>query len=62
MAVVALAAPQREADFIPIVRDSRSEIVDGNYNFEFETGDGLTRSEEGVSGPNGAVTKSGSFM
>ena len=47
---------------IAILRDDRNGPVDGQYDFAFETADGLSRNEAGSpSGPNGAVVQQGSW-
>ncbi|CAL4158188.1 unnamed protein product, partial [Meganyctiphanes norvegica] len=76
MLAVAVAAPQGydaprpradddSREFIPIVRDNRDQPKDGVYNFETETGDGITRSEHGSritdGSAEGAVAQAGSY-
>lgn len=53
---------QRSGPVIPILRDNREGPIDGYYKFDFETGDGIVREEEGTpTGPNGAVVQQGSW-
>ncbi|KAK3857449.1 hypothetical protein Pcinc_036282 [Petrolisthes cinctipes] len=62
LAAVALAAPQqREADFIDIIRDERVDNGDGNYNFLFETENGIYQEVAGRPGDNGGQHMEGSF-
>ncbi|XP_063587513.1 cuticle protein AMP1A-like isoform X2 [Penaeus indicus] len=50
------------ADFVPILRDDRVHEDDGRYNFDIETGDGITASESGSpDGPEGAIVASGKY-
>ncbi|KAL7635390.1 UNVERIFIED_CONTAM: hypothetical protein RMT77_014457 [Armadillidium vulgare] len=47
---------------IPILKDNREGPIDGHYRFEFETGNGISRQEEGApNGPYGAVTQQGGW-
>lgn len=47
---------------IPILKDDREGPIDGHYRFEFETGNGISRQEEGApNGPYGAVTQQGGW-
>nr|XP_027216060.1 pupal cuticle protein 36a-like [Penaeus vannamei] len=48
---------------VPIISDNREGPDEfGNYNFNFETGDGITRQEEGApQGPTGAVASQGAW-
>ena len=47
---------------VAILRDDRNGPLDGNYNFAFETADGVSRNEQGApNGPNGAVTQQGGW-
>ncbi|XP_069188713.1 cuticle protein AMP1A-like [Procambarus clarkii] len=75
LAAVAAAAPQggyaapaapsrysESSEEIPILRDDRIHEEDGRYNFDIETGNGITLSQSGSpDGPEGAVVKSGSY-
>jgi len=66
IAAVATAAPQFgndqfERDFIRIISDTRSAPVDGNYRFDFETDNGIVRSESGSNGLNGGSAQQGSW-
>ncbi|KAG0720549.1 Cuticle protein AM1199 [Chionoecetes opilio] len=74
LAVVAsaAAAPQRythaayghtPGTFIPILVDERhGPHADGSYAFNFETGNGISRQEQGYpQGPEGAVASSGGW-
>jgi len=66
IAAVATAAPQFgndqfERDFIRIISDTRSAPVDGNYRFDFETDNGIVRSESGSPIANGATAQEGSW-
>ncbi|XP_027239254.2 cuticle protein AMP1A [Penaeus vannamei] len=50
------------ADVVPILRDDRVQEDDGRYNFDIETGDGITASESGSpDGPEGAIVASGKY-
>ncbi|XP_042893834.1 cuticle protein AMP1A-like [Penaeus japonicus] len=50
------------AEVVPILRDDRVQEEDGRYNFDIETGDGITASESGSpDGPEGAIVASGHF-
>nr|XP_053653147.1 pupal cuticle protein 20-like [Cherax quadricarinatus] len=48
---------------VPILRDDREGPDEyGNYNFNFETGDGISRQEQGApQGPTGAVAAQGGW-
>ncbi|KAG7173491.1 cuticle protein AM1199-like isoform X3 [Homarus americanus] len=48
---------------VPIVKDERQgPDADGNYNFDFETGDGISRQEQGAPhGETGAVAAQGGW-
>ncbi|XP_045583644.2 pupal cuticle protein 20-like [Procambarus clarkii] len=48
---------------VPILRDERQgPDAYGNYNFNFETGDGISRHEQGApQGPTGAVASQGGW-
>ncbi|XP_027239258.2 cuticle protein AM/CP1114 [Penaeus vannamei] len=49
-------------EVVPILRDNRVQEDDGRYNFDIETGDGITASESGSpDGPEGAVVVSGKY-
>ncbi|KAF2360211.1 Insect cuticle protein [Trinorchestia longiramus] len=73
LASAALAAPQsynrpgvggNQGNFriVPILRDDRNGPVNGVYDFNFETGDGIRRNEQGApTGPNGAVVQQGGW-
>ncbi|XP_063587510.1 cuticle protein CP14.6-like [Penaeus indicus] len=76
LTVVAAAAPEtgyslpdpstrgglEAADFVPILRDDRVQEEDGRYNYDIETGDGITVAESGSpDGPEGAIVASGQF-
>lgn len=75
LAAAALAAPQSypsrsglggggggQFPIVPILRDDRNGPVDGVYDFNFETGDGVSRNEQGApTGPNGAVVQQGGW-
>ncbi|KAG7173489.1 Cuticle protein [Homarus americanus] len=60
-------APQQSytssGSVVPIVKDERQgPDADGNYNFEFETGDGISRQEQGAPhGETGAVAAQGGW-
>ncbi|XP_063587521.1 cuticle protein AMP1A-like [Penaeus indicus] len=73
---VAAAAPQNGYSFpdpstrgvgevievVPILRDERGQEGDGSYNFEIETGNGISALEFGSpSDPEGAVVVSGKY-
>ncbi|XP_071548878.1 cuticle protein AM/CP1114-like [Panulirus ornatus] len=55
------APPRYTSDEIPILSDNREgPDQHGNYNFNFETGDGISRTEEGAPhGEEGAVASQG---
>ncbi|XP_071548919.1 cuticle protein AM1159-like [Panulirus ornatus] len=55
------APPRYTSDEIPILSDNREgPDQHGNYNFNFETGDGISRTEEGApQGEEGAVASQG---
>ncbi|XP_037780412.1 uncharacterized protein LOC119576835 [Penaeus monodon] len=63
---VAAAAPQygrqdsseKEA---PILRDERIQEDDGRYNFDVETGNGITLSQSGSPVAEGAIASAGQF-
>ncbi|XP_037780455.1 cuticle protein AMP1A-like [Penaeus monodon] len=76
LTAVAAAAPQNgyslpdpstrgvleAAEVVPILRDERVKEDDGRYNFDIETGDGITASESGSpDGPEGAIVASGKY-
>ncbi|KAF2343987.1 Insect cuticle protein, partial [Trinorchestia longiramus] len=68
LASAVLSAPQsynRPAgnfEIIPIISDNRNGPLDGVYDFDFETGNGIRRNEQGrPSGPNGAVVSQGAW-
>ena len=47
---------------VPILRDDREGPIDGVYSFDFETGDGISRHEQGSpTGPDGAVVQQGGW-
>ncbi|MCL4171314.1 UNVERIFIED_CONTAM: hypothetical protein GTU68_036917, partial [Idotea baltica] len=47
---------------IPILRDERyGPAADGSYSFDFETGNGISRQEQGQPGLNGAVVSQGAW-
>ncbi|MCL4152152.1 UNVERIFIED_CONTAM: hypothetical protein GTU68_030310, partial [Idotea baltica] len=47
---------------VPILVDNREGPINGHYAFEFETGDGISRHEQGApNGPNGAVISQGGW-
>ena len=47
---------------VPILRDDREGPIDGVYSFDFETGDGISRQEQGApTGPEGAVVQQGGW-
>nr|XP_027239250.1 cuticle protein CP14.6-like [Penaeus vannamei] len=49
-------------EVVPILRDDRVQEDDGRYNFDVETGNGITASESGSpDGPEGAVVKAGQY-
>merc|ERR1739838_116095 len=47
------------APVVPILRDERHMGDSGEYNFEFETGNGILRSEQGEELDEGGMTKEG---
>ncbi|KAA0201509.1 Cuticle Protein CPR RR Uncl [Hyalella azteca] len=64
----AMCAPQNynrlsgPFEIIPIISERSSGPLNGAYNFEFETGNGIRRNEQGSpSGPNGAVVSQGGW-
>ncbi|XP_063587464.1 cuticle protein AMP1A-like [Penaeus indicus] len=63
---VAAAAPQygREDSSekgAPILRDERIQEDDGRYNFDVETGNGITLSQSGSPVAEGAIASAGQF-
>ena len=62
VAAVASALPRPdEIEVVPILRDDRVN-GEGSYSFDFETGDGILRSEAGQSeGETGAVNQAGQY-
>ena len=46
MVTVVAAAPSYNTP-VPILKDDRSQNAAGEYSFEFETGNGIVRSEAG---------------
>ena len=67
IAAMASARPQsfdefgQVREFIPIIAESRSEPVDGSYAFDFESANGIVRSETGSPGINGGTFQQGSW-
>lgn len=66
LASVAVAAPTYEATSsekeAPILRDDRIHEEDGRYNFEVETGNGISISQSGSPGEEtGAINKAGHY-
>lgn len=71
LAAVATAAPQYEyaapqpryssEEVVAILRDDRVMEDDGRYNFEVETANGITVSEAGSHGVEGAINSAGYF-
>lgn len=74
LASAVLAAPQNYGNrpgggggggnfqIIPILSDNRNGPLNGVYDFDFETGDGIRRNEQGApTGPNGAVVQQGGW-
>lgn len=60
----AAAAPQFSSPdyrIIQVLRDSRQDQGDGNYNYEFETENGIYTNVEGRPGSAGQSNKAGSF-
>ncbi|KAK7068309.1 hypothetical protein SK128_013571 [Halocaridina rubra] len=62
---IAIAAPQRlteeEARAIPVLRDARSDEGDGNFAYEFETGNGIAVVAAGTPGEEGQSNIEGSY-
>lgn len=58
-----IPAPSSRVPVVPILVDEREgPDAFGNYNFYFETGDGISRQEEGAPlGPEGAVAAQGGW-
>ena len=59
---MATARPQsfESEEVVPILRNERVESENGAYSFDFETGDGIERSEAGQSkGDTGAINQNG---
>ncbi|MCL4169201.1 UNVERIFIED_CONTAM: hypothetical protein GTU68_012351, partial [Idotea baltica] len=51
-----------QGPIIPILRDERfGPTADGSYSFDFETGNGISRQEQGQPGLNGAVVSQGAW-
>ncbi|XP_045593602.1 cuticle protein AMP1A-like isoform X2 [Procambarus clarkii] len=49
-------------EVVPILRDDRVQDDNGRYNFDVETGNGITFSQSGSpDGPDGAVVKAGKY-
>ncbi|KAK8740178.1 hypothetical protein OTU49_003083, partial [Cherax quadricarinatus] len=49
-------------EVVPILRDDRVQDENGKFNFEVETGNGISFSQSGSpDGPEGAVVKSGQY-
>ncbi|MGU1241275.1 chitin-binding domain-containing protein, partial [Pseudomonas aeruginosa] len=62
LAAVALAAPQDfPADVIEIVRDERVDNGDGNFNYLFETANGIATNVQGAPGSVGQSNMQGSY-
>ncbi|KAF2360210.1 Insect cuticle protein [Trinorchestia longiramus] len=68
LASAVLSAPQNydrpsgPFEIVPIISDNRNGPLDGVYAFDFETGDGIKRNEQGSpSGPQGAVVSQGGW-
>lgn len=62
LASVALAAPTSSEREAPILRDERIREDDGRYNFEVETGNGISISQSGSPGEEtGAINKAGKY-
>ncbi|XP_071551989.1 cuticle protein AM1199-like [Panulirus ornatus] len=71
LASVAVAAPQQfgqqdrqilpEYRPIAILRDNRLDYGDGNFNYEFETENGIVTNAVGAPGSNGQSNIQGSF-
>ncbi|KAK8740173.1 hypothetical protein OTU49_003078, partial [Cherax quadricarinatus] len=72
LATLAASAPQdsyraphqesREDEVVPILRDERVHDEDGKFNFEIETGNGISISQAGLpDDDSGAVIKAGKY-
>ncbi|MPC50968.1 Cuticle protein AMP1A [Portunus trituberculatus] len=62
LAAVALAAPQEfAAPVIQIVRDERTDQGDGNFNYLFETENGIATNVQGAPGSVGQSNMQGSY-
>ncbi|XP_042893833.1 endocuticle structural glycoprotein ABD-4-like [Penaeus japonicus] len=49
-------------EVVPILRDDRVHEDDGRYNFDIETGNGISASESGSpDGPEGSIVSSGQY-
>nr|ABC26005.1 arthrodial cuticle protein AMP16.3 [Callinectes sapidus] len=53
--------PQQNNRIIQVLRDSRDDRGDGNYNYEFETENGIYTNVEGRTGLSGQTNQAGSF-
>ena len=65
LASVALAAPTYDSSSekeAPILKYDRIQEDDGRYNYEFETGNGISHSQSGSPGDEtGAINKAGHY-
>lgn len=62
LAAVAVAAPQLvDPDIIEIIRDDRVDNGDGNFNFEFETENGISTNVQGQPGSVGQSNMQGAY-
>ncbi|XP_042891004.1 cuticle protein AMP4-like [Penaeus japonicus] len=61
LAAVALARPQRPDSEAETVLDERSDNGDGNFQYTFETSNGISSSNQGTPGSEGQSNMQGSF-
>ncbi|XP_071516035.1 uncharacterized protein [Panulirus ornatus] len=56
------ADSSEEVEVVPILKDERIHLEDGRYNYDVETGNGISLSQSGSpDGNDGAVTKAGQY-
>ncbi|XP_071551783.1 cuticle protein AM1159-like [Panulirus ornatus] len=61
LAAVAVAAPRPQDEIAEVLRDERQDAGDGNFNYAFETSNGIVVSAVGTPGAEGQSNIEGSF-